>query len=58
MRLRENNDPSSSIAITTRQLESLIRLAQARAKIESRTEVTKEDAIVNLKNNIFRKKFS
>ncbi len=46
MKLRENNDATSSIAITTRQLESLIRLSQARAKLEFRTEVTKEDAIV------------
>lgn len=46
MRLRENNDATSSIAITTRQLESLIRLSQARAKLEFRSEVTKEDAIV------------
>jgi len=30
--------------ITTRQLESLVRLAQARAKIEFRNTVTKDDA--------------
>ena len=33
-----------STPITTRQLESLIRLAEARAKAELREEVTEEDA--------------
>eukprot|EP01017_Pseudomicrothorax_dubius_P036709 TRINITY_DN5282_c0_g2_i1.p1 TRINITY_DN5282_c0_g2~~TRINITY_DN5282_c0_g2_i1.p1 ORF type:complete len:269 (+),score=65.77 TRINITY_DN5282_c0_g2_i1:65-871(+) len=42
--LRESSDLASSMPITTRQLESLIRLSQARAKLECRTEVTKEDA--------------
>ncbi|KRX02914.1 P-loop containing nucleoside triphosphate hydrolase [Pseudocohnilembus persalinus] len=42
--LRENNSSSSSMPITARQLESLIRLAQARAKIELRNEVTEKDA--------------
>jgi replicative DNA helicase Mcm len=32
------------VAITARQLESLVRLAEARAKAHLRTEVTKEDA--------------
>lgn len=31
--LRENNSSASSMPITARQLESLIRLAQARAKV-------------------------
>ncbi|GAB6026064.1 DNA replication licensing factor mcm8 [Chamberlinius hualienensis] len=39
--LRKNND---TIPITTRQLESLIRLSEARAKLELREEVTEEDA--------------
>lgn len=34
-----------TIAITPRQLESLIRLSEARAKIALRTEVSREDAI-------------
>ena len=35
---------SSAVAITARQLESLVRLAEARARAHLRTEVTKEDA--------------
>jgi DNA helicase MCM8 len=43
--LRKSYHSPDSIPITTRQLESLIRLAQARAKIELREEVTEEDAL-------------
>ncbi len=50
--LRENSDSDSTIPVTTRQLESLIRLAQARAKIELRSTVTKEDAFVIESNEI------
>ncbi len=35
---------ASAVAITARQLESLVRLAEARAKAHLRSEVTKEDA--------------
>jgi replicative DNA helicase Mcm len=35
---------ASAVAITARQLESLVRLAEARAKAHLRTDVTKEDA--------------
>ncbi|MEZ0344989.1 MAG: minichromosome maintenance protein MCM [Infirmifilum sp.] len=40
----KSEDPSSPIAITPRQLEALIRLAEARARLHLRTVVTGEDA--------------
>ncbi|KAL4465193.1 hypothetical protein ABPG74_001907 [Tetrahymena malaccensis] len=43
--LRESHFNTSSIPITNRQLESLVRLSQARAKIECRDVVTKKDAL-------------
>jgi replicative DNA helicase Mcm len=42
MRTRETRE--SPVAITARQLESLVRLAEARAKVACRKEVTIEDA--------------
>jgi DNA helicase MCM8 len=45
LKLRQNHHSSDSTPITTRQLESLIRLAQARAKIELRESVTEQDAL-------------
>lgn len=42
--LRAQASIGQSIPVTTRHLESLIRLAQARAKIELREEVTESDA--------------
>ena len=42
--LRENSTGHNSIPITSRQLDSIIRLSQARAKIELRSVVTQEDA--------------
>jgi len=45
MRAR-SEDPNSPIAITPRQLEALIRLAEARARLHLRTVVTSEDADV------------
>jgi len=44
LKLREAVSPDSPIAITPRQLESLIRLAEARAKLFLRDKVTAEDA--------------
>jgi DNA helicase MCM8 len=44
--LREASLQFTQLPVTTRQLESLIRLAQARAKVSCREEVSKEDALV------------
>ena len=43
--LRSKVTLGDAIPITTRHLESLIRLAQARARMEMRTEVTEADAL-------------
>lgn len=44
--LRENAcNNTNSLPITSRQLDSLIRLSQARAKMELRTIVTREDTL-------------
>lgn len=50
MRMQGESSPDSPIAITPRQLESLIRLAEARAKASLREKVTAEDAeaVINL----------
>jgi DNA helicase MCM8 len=45
MQLRMRYRSFDSAPITTRQLESLIRLAEARARSEMRRWVTKQDAI-------------
>eukprot|EP01060_Flectonema_neradi_P039833 TRINITY_DN8922_c0_g2_i1.p1 TRINITY_DN8922_c0_g2~~TRINITY_DN8922_c0_g2_i1.p1 ORF type:complete len:767 (+),score=122.68 TRINITY_DN8922_c0_g2_i1:40-2340(+) len=42
--LRKISDKKNAMLITTRQLESLIRLAQSRAKVELREVVTETDA--------------
>ncbi len=43
--LRERSGEESPISITPRQYEALIRMAEAAAKIQLRSEVTKEDAL-------------
>ncbi|XP_054033214.1 DNA helicase MCM8 isoform X2 [Dryobates pubescens] len=44
LELRRQNQGADGTPITTRQLESLIRLTEARARLELREEATKEDA--------------
>ncbi|XP_013367715.1 PREDICTED: DNA helicase MCM8 [Chinchilla lanigera] len=44
LELRKQSQRLNSSPITTRQLESLIRLTEARARMELREEATKEDA--------------
>ena len=44
MELRKQHQTQDSTPITTRQLESLIRLTEARARLELREVATKEDA--------------
>ncbi|KAL4623943.1 DNA helicase MCM8 [Arapaima gigas] len=44
LELRKQNQSADSTPITTRQLESLIRLTEARARLELREEATKSDA--------------
>ena len=44
--IRENHKESQNIRVTIRQLESIIRLSEARAKIELREEVTEYDVWV------------
>ena len=43
--LRRRHHSSESTPVTTRQLEALIRLCEARAKVELREVVTEQDAI-------------
>jgi len=45
LELRRKHSSIDSTPITTRQLESLVRLSEARAKLELREEVTEEDAL-------------
>eukprot|EP01133_Synstelium_polycarpum_P015356 gene15356-18215_t len=45
LELRNRSSKQDSAPVTTRQLESLIRLSQARAKLEVREVVTRDDAL-------------
>ncbi|KAF5750356.1 DNA helicase MCM8 isoform X1 [Tripterygium wilfordii] len=45
LKLRDRNTSDDGTPITARQLESLVRLAQARARIDLREEITIQDAM-------------
>ncbi|GAY52345.1 hypothetical protein CUMW_141080, partial [Citrus unshiu] len=45
LNLRDHNTSADSTPITARQLESLVRLAEARARLDLREEITAEDAL-------------
>ncbi|KAM7262451.1 hypothetical protein ACFE04_000134 [Oxalis oulophora] len=45
LNLRDRNTSADSTPITARQLESLVRLAEARARLELREEITDQDAM-------------
>lgn len=44
LKLRDHHTSADSTPITARQLESLVRLAEARARIDLREEITEQDA--------------
>ncbi|KAJ0476592.1 putative DNA helicase [Helianthus annuus] len=45
LKLRDRNTSADGTPVTARQLESLVRLAQARARVDLREEITVEDAM-------------
>ncbi|XP_028409648.1 DNA helicase MCM8-like isoform X2 [Dendronephthya gigantea] len=45
LRQKHHSQPQNTIPITTRQLESLIRLTEARSRLELREEATRQDAV-------------
>jgi len=45
LKLRNHSTGSDGTPITARQLESLVRLVEARARLELREEITKQDAL-------------
>ncbi|RYR03316.1 hypothetical protein Ahy_B06g082200 isoform C [Arachis hypogaea] len=45
LKLRDHNTSADGTPITARQLESLVRLAEARARVELREEITAQDAL-------------
>uniref|UniRef100_A0A0D9WHF9 Probable DNA helicase MCM8 n=1 Tax=Leersia perrieri TaxID=77586 RepID=A0A0D9WHF9_9ORYZ len=58
LKLRDHSTSADSTPITARQLESLVRLAEARARVDLREEVTEEDAkdaIALMKESLYDK---
>lgn len=47
LQLRDQSSSSDGTPITARQLESLVRLAEARARVDLRGEITEQDAMVS-----------
>lgn len=47
LKLRDHNTSGDGTPITARQLESLVRLAGARARVDLREEITEQDALVS-----------
>lgn len=47
LRLRDHSTSADGTPITARQLESLVRLAEARARLDLREEITAQDALVS-----------
>lgn len=47
LQLRGHDKSGDGTPITARQLESLVRLVEARARLELREEITPQDAMVN-----------
>lgn len=45
--LRDRNTSADGTPITARQLESLVRLAEARARVDLRDEISEQDALVS-----------
>lgn len=45
LQLRDHNTSADGTPITARQLESLVRLAEARARVDLRDEITVQDAM-------------
>ncbi|KAL2933827.1 putative DNA helicase MCM8 [Bienertia sinuspersici] len=46
LELRDRNTSADGTPITARQLESLVRLAEARARVDLRDEITEQDALL------------
>lgn len=53
LRLRDHSTSADGTPITARQLESLVRLAEARARVDLREEISTQDALVCLCSIIY-----